>query len=150
MTNSRNVLPPAYFFLSAGAMMLFHFVLPAIKIIQPPWNLLGIIPFVAGSGFNLVADRAFKKYRTTVKSFEESAILVTGGLFRMSRNPMYLGFVLILTGIAIFMGSLTPFAVIIIFIVLINTVFIKVEESMLKQKFGNTWLEYERKVRRWI
>jgi protein-S-isoprenylcysteine O-methyltransferase Ste14 len=103
-----------------------------------------------GLALNLVADRAFKKCKTTVKPFEESAALVTSGVFQISRNPMYLGFVLILTGITIFMGSLAPYAVIIIFILLLENVFIKVEEVMLEEKFSQTWLEYKQKVRRWL
>jgi protein-S-isoprenylcysteine O-methyltransferase Ste14 len=111
---------------------------------------LGIISFVVGLGLNLIGDRTFKKCKTTVKPFEESTTLVTSGVFQISRNPMYLGFVLILSGIAILMGSLAPYAIIIIFIILIDNVFIKVEEIMLEEKFGNSWLEYKRKVRRWI
>jgi protein-S-isoprenylcysteine O-methyltransferase Ste14 len=55
-----------------------------------------------------------------------------------------------MSGIAIFMGSLTPYAIIIVFIMLIDNVFIRVEEIMLEEKFGKSWLEYKRKVRRWI
>jgi protein-S-isoprenylcysteine O-methyltransferase Ste14 len=63
---------------------------------------------------------------------------------------MYLGFVLILVGVAIVLGSLAPFVVIPIFAILMDVVFIQVEERMLEQKFGSAWLEYTRKVRRWI
>lgn len=148
--NNRRVLPPTYLYLSIGAMILLHFIIPVVKFVHQPWNLLGIIPFVVGLGLNFVGDRAFKKYKTTVKPFEESITLVTSGVFQISRNPMYLGFVLIMSGIGIFMDSLTPYAVIIIFIMLIENVFIKVEEIMLEEKFGKSWLEYKRKVRRWI
>jgi protein-S-isoprenylcysteine O-methyltransferase Ste14 len=123
---------------------------PVVTVIHQPWNALGIIPFVVGFGLNLVGDRAFKRCKTTVKPFEESTTLVTSGVFRMSRNPMYFGSGLILSGIAILMGSLTPYGVIIIFMILIDNVFIKAEELMLEEKFGQAWLEYKRKVRRWI
>jgi len=63
---------------------------------------------------------------------------------------MYLGFMLILAGIAVFMGSLTPYAVVVVFAVLMEVVFIRVEERMLEQKFGEAWLAYKAKVRRWI
>lgn len=148
--NSRSVLPPTYVYLSIGAMLLLHFTVPVVKIIHQPWNLLGIIPVIVGLGLNLVGDNAFKKCKTTVKPFEESTTLITSGVFQISRNPMYLGFVLIMSGIAIFMGSLTPYAIIIVFIMLIDNVFIRVEEIMLEEKFGKSWLEYKRKVRRWI
>jgi protein-S-isoprenylcysteine O-methyltransferase Ste14 len=63
---------------------------------------------------------------------------------------MYLGFVLILLGIAVFVGSLTPYAVIIAFAILMEVVFIRVEERMLQEKFGQAWQVYKKKVRRWI
>ena len=148
--NSRSMLPPTYLYLSIGAMILLHFMLPVVTVIHQPWNLLGIIPFVVGLGLNLVGNSTFKKCKTTIKPFEESTTLVTRGVFQISRNPMYLGFVLILSGIAIFMGSLTPYVVIIIFMMLIDNVFIKAEELMLEEKFGSSWLEYKRKARRWI
>ena len=68
-------------------------------------------PFTAGIVLNIVADRAFKQRKTTVKPFQESASLVTSGVYRLSRHPMYLGFVLILLSMAIFAGSLTPMLV---------------------------------------
>lgn len=148
--NNKRVLPPTYFFLSLGAVTLLHFLFPVVKVIRQPWNLLGIIPLIGGLSLNLVADSAFKKHKTTIKPFEESTVLVTSGVFQISRNPMYLGFVLILTGITIFMGSLAPYGIIILFILLLENVFIKAEEAMLEEKFSHIWLEYKHKVRRWI
>lgn len=146
----KSVLPPTYLLLAIVAMVALHFLLPVRHVIGLPWNLLGAVPVAAGLAMNLVADRAFKKHETTVKPFEESAVLITGGVFRISRHPMYLGFVLILVGIAVLMGSLTPYAVIVVFAVLMEVVFIRVEERMLERKFGEAWLAYKAKVRRWI
>ncbi|MBW1910265.1 MAG: isoprenylcysteine carboxylmethyltransferase family protein [Deltaproteobacteria bacterium] len=105
---------------------------------------------VIGIILNLVADGVFKKLGTTVKPFEESTALITTGVFRISRHPMYVGMVLILIGIAVLMGSLTPYAVIPVFAVLMEVVFIRVEERMLEEKFSEAWLVYKEKVRRWI
>jgi protein-S-isoprenylcysteine O-methyltransferase Ste14 len=63
---------------------------------------------------------------------------------------MYLGFVLVLIGIAILVRSLTPYAIIPIFAVLMDKIFIEVEERMLAEQFGAEWLQYEKKTRRWI
>lgn len=147
---NKGVLPPTYIFLSLVMMVVLHFLLPVTRIITFPWSLLGIIPFILGLVINLIADSAFKKQQTTVKPFEKSTTLVTSGVFRVCRHPMYLGFVLVLIGIAVFMGSLTPFAVVIVFAVLMDVVFIRVEEKMLAETFGEAWGEYKKKVRRWI
>jgi protein-S-isoprenylcysteine O-methyltransferase Ste14 len=99
---------------------------------------------------NLVGDKTFHRVRTTIRPFEESAVLVTDGLFRMSRNPMYLGMVLILTGIALLLRSFSPFLVILPFAVLIDRTYIQVEERMLAEKFGLEWEAYKKKTQRWL
>jgi len=131
-------------------MIALHYLLPIRFVVPSPWNWLGIIPLVCGVALNLVADQAFRKAETTVKPFKESAALITSGVFKICRNPMYLGFVFILSGIAIVLRSLSPFFIIPTFAYLMDRIFICVEERMLAEKFGLVWSEYERKVRRWI
>jgi protein-S-isoprenylcysteine O-methyltransferase Ste14 len=135
---------------SVIAMLLLHFFLPVARIIAAPWDLLGIMIMIAGAVINVMADNLFHRVRTTVRPFEESTKLVTTGLYRFSRNPMYLGFVLILIGVAVLCGSLTSFFVAVIFAVLMDREFIAREEKMLARKFGVVWQEYETKTRRWI
>lgn len=67
-----------------------------------------MFPLIFGVALNISADRMFKQHKTTVKPFEESTSLVTDGVFRFSRNPMYLGMVLILSGVVLLAGSTTP------------------------------------------
>jgi protein-S-isoprenylcysteine O-methyltransferase Ste14 len=131
-------------------MGFLHFFFPIAEIVRYPWWLIGWIILFFGITLNILADRAFKYFQTTVKPFEESSTLITTGIFRFSRHPMYLGMVFILTGLALAMGSLSPFIVIPLFLVLIDRVFIKVEEQMLEKRFGESWLKYKAKVRRWI
>jgi len=146
----EKVLPPSYLFVSIVTMTALHFLFPVKNVVAFPLNFLGAIPLSIGIVFNLIADSALKKHKTTVKPFEKSTVLITDGIFRISRHPMYLGFVLILTGIAIFMGSLTPYLVIVAFAVLMDAVFIRTEETMLEETFDEAWLDYKRRVRRWI
>lgn len=147
---SKRPLPPTYLLAFIIIMMALRFLLPMTMIVAFPWSLFGLVPLAAGILINLVADRAFTKAKTTVKPFEESTVLITDGAFRISRHPMYLGFVLILIGIAFIMGTLTPFIAIPVFAALMDIVFIRVEERMLEEEFGQTWREYKRGVRRWI
>ncbi len=148
--NSKRALPPTYLLVSIVVMVVLHFLFPVTTIIPLPWNVIGIIPLALGIVINIVADSALHKADTTVKPFEESTALVTHGAYRISRHPMYLGFVLILIGVAILLGSLSPYVVILIFAILMDQVFIKVEERMLKAKFGGEWQAYTLKTRRWI
>ncbi|NIN72992.1 MAG: hypothetical protein GTO46_13905 [Gemmatimonadetes bacterium] len=63
---------------------------------------------------------------------------------------MYLGLVLVVLGIAVITGSLTPLLVVPIFALLLDRKFIAAEERMLEKRFGSAWLEYKKSVRRWI
>jgi protein-S-isoprenylcysteine O-methyltransferase Ste14 len=148
--NGSKMFPPVYLLIAIVVMIILHFIFPLTTIVFPPWKLLGIIPLVGGVILNIVADNTFRRVNTTIKPFEESTALVTSGIYQVSRNPMYLGFVLILTGIAILLGSLTPFGVIPVFIILMEKNFIRFEEQGLTQKFGPRWVAYRRRVRRWV
>jgi protein-S-isoprenylcysteine O-methyltransferase Ste14 len=99
---------------------------------------------------SIIADKAFREAKTTVKPFQESAALITDGVYRISRHPMYLGFVLILLGLAVLLGSLTPFIIVPVFVIVMDRVFIVVEERMLEEKFGQAWLDYKAQIRRWV
>jgi protein-S-isoprenylcysteine O-methyltransferase Ste14 len=146
----RNVLPPTLFYISIAIMVALHFLLPLMKVVPSPWNWLGLAPLACGVLLNIVADQAFHRAGTTVKPYQESTTLITEGVFEISRNPMYLGFVLILVGIAIFLRSLSPFLVVPVFSYLMDRIFITVEEQMLTEKFGMAWSDYKGRVRRWI
>ncbi len=148
--NSRKLLPTHYLLFAISIAVALHFLLPGMTIFPRLWNLLGLIPLVGGIIINLIADGAFHKAGTTVRPFQESTALITDSVFRMSRHPMYFGFLLVLIGVAMLLRSLTPWFIIPLFAVLIDCVFIKVEEQMLLARFGQAWLEYKAKVRRWI
>lgn len=128
--STKRILPPIYLYAAIGVMVMLHFLIPGTQLLSSPWTFLGLIPFLVGLGINLLADSAFKRHGTTVKPFEESTALVTTGIFRFTRNPMQLGFV--------------------VFIFVTEVIFIRVEEQMLEEKFGQAFSEYKRKVRRWI
>jgi len=145
----KKVLPPTYLLIAIVLMLVLHFLLPVYKIVPIPWNILGVIPLACGIALNLVADKAFRQAQTTVKPFEESSALITTGTFRITRNPMYLGYVLILIGVALILRSLTPYAVVPVFAILMDRELIRAEEQMHERQFGRAWLEYRNKVRRW-
>ena len=130
--------------------MLMNLFIPVQQLIIYPWNTTGILPLLLGMALNLSADRAFKRNATTVKPFEISKVLITSGTFKYTRNPMYLGMVLILIGTALLLGTLSPFIIIPLFAIAMDRIFIVVEEKMLDQRFGDEWRHYKTNVRRWI
>lgn len=147
---SQKIMPPTYMLMAMISMVILNFLFPLAIVIQSPWNLLGIIPVALGVYLSVVAEKSFRDARTTVTPFAESSVLVTNGLYRISRNPMYLGFILILIGIAIMMRSLAPFAIIPVFLVAIEKRFVIIEERMLAEKFGMQYTDYTQKTRRWL
>ena len=146
----RRPLPPHYFLGAILLAVILHFLLPVPGLVTFPWRLLGLAPLVIGIVLNLLADQSFKKHNTTVKPFEDSSALVTDGVFKITRNPMYLGIILILFGVAMLLGSAAPFAVVLLLAALLDRVFIAPEEQKLEDTFGERFQHYRRRVRRWI
>jgi protein-S-isoprenylcysteine O-methyltransferase Ste14 len=147
---TKKIMPPTWLLIAISTMLILHFLVPFCSLVPKIWNLSGLVLLAAGVMVNLIADSAFQKAHTTVRPFEESTELVATGVFQFSRNPMYLGFVLILAGIAILLRTVSPFVVILAFVILIDTAYIRVEERMLAEKFGAAWETYKSKTRRWL
>ncbi len=147
---NRAIMPTLWLLIALFLMLILHFALPLHTLVALPWNLSGLLPLALGIAINLIADGAFHQAHTTVKPFRESSALITEGVFAFTRNPMYLGFVAVLTGAALLLGTVTPWLVILPFAVLMDRGYIAVEEQMLADKFGPVWEEYRSRVRRWL
>jgi protein-S-isoprenylcysteine O-methyltransferase Ste14 len=150
IVKTTKLFPPTYLLIAVLAILVLHFGLPGIIIVPPLWRLLGIAFIVIGVTISSIAEGKFHKAGTTVMPFTESSVLVTNGLYEFSRNPMYLGFVVVLLGEAILLGSLSPYIIVILFWIVMEKLFIEAEERMLEAKFGNQWTEYKTSVGRFI
>ncbi len=139
--------PPKYFMTLLVLSILSYFI--QIKIIPKPYNYFGIVLILFGVIINLWTDRLFKKEKINVKYHKIPHKLITSGPFKISRNPMYLGMLAILLGIAILLQNLITFLFPIIFIIIIEK-HISIEEKNLEKKFGKKYIKYKHKVRRWI
>ena len=146
----KNILPPTYLLIAMLLMLILHLAVPVVRFIPSPWHILGLVPLAFGIIINLAADSTYRRAGTTVKPFQESTALITDGVYRFSRHPMFLGFTAVLMGVAFLLRSLSSWLIVPIFAMLMEIIFIRVEERMLEQKFCQDWLDYKRKVRRWI
>jgi len=145
-----KILPPTYFIVYLTGEILLHFLFPLKQVVSTPYSYFGIILVVIGAILNLWADGQLKKGKTTVKPFEKPSILITDGAFCISRHPIYLGFVLILMGVAILLGSLISLAAPILMLITLETKFIPKEEQNLEEVFGREYLDYKNCVRQWL
>ncbi|MAH43590.1 hypothetical protein CL614_07795 [archaeon] len=145
-----RITPPDLFLVLIVFEIILHFIFPIKNLIIPPYNYLGILLFIIGILPNLWIGIYFRKIKTSIDINEKPKKFVTSGLFRLSRNPIYLGMVLALIGLGIFLGSIGPFLIPILFIILTNSFVIPIEERNLEKQFGKKYLKYKSQVRRWI
>jgi protein-S-isoprenylcysteine O-methyltransferase Ste14 len=145
-----RILPPQVFFLFGLTAWLLHRFVPLAEVV--PGGLQRAGWFVAALGLILggVGAGLFRRRGTSVRPTRESLVLVTDGPYRFSRNPMYLGMLLMLVGEAIVLGSASPWLVPVAHVVLFTVHFIRWEEAALTAHFGAEYEDFRRRVRRWI
>jgi protein-S-isoprenylcysteine O-methyltransferase Ste14 len=143
-------VPPVYVLTAVATMVALHVWAPVLRILAPPWNLLGLLPIAGGIATVAWAGRAFRRHRTTAFPHREPSSLLTTGPFRFTRNPMYLSVTAGLAGLAMLLGTLTPWLPVVAFVWAIDLMVIRHEERMLSQAFGDAYAAYRAQVRRWL
>ncbi len=147
----KNILlfPPFYFFSAILLIIALNFLFPQFNNIPFPYNLGGLA--VLAFGYHLLSKSSalFTRYETTFQ-LQEPTAFVQEGFFKYSRNPMYLGALIFLTGLSILTANLVSFIPLLLFFLGINFLCIPPEEALLEQKFGSRYLQYQRQVRRWL
>jgi len=142
--------PPVLFLASLVLMGALHYLLPLVRWLDWPWRGVGAVPLAGGLLMGLWAVGHFRRRDTTIIPFEQSSSLILEGPYRLSRNPIYLSMVLVLLGVWLLLGSLSPALVVLLFVWWISTRFIVKEEQYLETQFGRNYLEYKENVRRWV
>jgi protein-S-isoprenylcysteine O-methyltransferase Ste14 len=142
-------IPPVYFGFCILLLVLLFFLFPEFNLIQFPANLVGILVTLAGIVLILLSGKIFRDKKTTLV-FDKPKALAKTGPYKFSRNPIYLGMLLILFGFSFCLGSLVYLISPLIFFLIINFMFIPFEEERLEKVFGKEYIKYKRDVRRWI
>lgn len=146
----RKVNPPHYFLL-ALLFMVGAAQLPwGSGLLPAPWPWSGVVPIVVGIAITALGARQFGKAGTNIVPLTESSTLVTDGMFAFTRNPMYLGMLLALAGAAILLNGVWPWLVLAAFLLVIRLHFVRHEETLMERTFGEQYVAYKRRVRRWI
>jgi len=147
-----KVPPVAVVLVTAAFMWLAAWAIPAFGFRSPARDLVAVSLALAGAVTSALGVISFRRARTTVNPMkpESSSSLVTSGIYRLTRNPMYLGFLLVLLGWAVFLSSILAFLFLPAFIVYMNHFQIEPEERALATLFGEAFAAYKARARRWL
>ena len=150
--STLRVPPPALTLLCLFGLVLFRWILSGLTFKFSGQVFVSIILVVVGIAIGLIAIRRFYQVDTTVlpDEMDSSSVLVTGGIFKISRNPMYLGMATVITGVGVGLGTWVMLAILGLFVFWITENQIKPEEHALVKIFGREFEDYKSKVRRWI
>jgi len=133
----------------AGGLLLDRW--HPIRSIPPRFAApLGIASLVIGLTVGLAAVRRFRLARTSLQPWESTSTLVTDGPFRLSRNPIYIGYTLLYLGVAFWANSLWPVVLLPLVVWLMHRLVITREEAYLESRFGDAYRAYRHRVRRWL
>jgi protein-S-isoprenylcysteine O-methyltransferase Ste14 len=147
-----KVPPPAVALAIAVLMWLLSRTAPALNFELAAGSLIGSVLGLMGIATAVAGVVTFARAKTTINPTTPQATtsLVSGGIYRVTRNPMYLGLLLILTAWALYLSNVLPFLLLPVFIVYINRFQIAPEERALTSLFGRDFAAYQSRVRRWI
>ena len=147
-----KVPPVAQVIITAAAMYGVSKMVPALTFSLNGSTALAVGLGVIGMSLGVMGVTQFRIAQTTPnpQALEKVSSLVTSGIYRYSRNPMYLGLVLILLGWAFYLSHFLAFVLLPVFILYMTRFQIQPEEQMMARKFGKTYQAYLNKVRRWI
>ena len=149
----RIHLPPpllvaVWFFAGYGADRLVPLRIPVPMV--PVSRPLGWLLVLLGAGLAFWAMGLFRRARTTVLPFKAATTMVIAGPYRFSRNPIYLGMLVSYLGVALVTGLIWPLLLVPLVQSSLRGLAIDAEEAHLRERFGEQYREYQRRVRRWL
>jgi protein-S-isoprenylcysteine O-methyltransferase Ste14 len=144
-----KLINPAFLNLFIPISIALHFIYPIKIIVYSPLKYLGLVVILGGLMLNQAATKRLRGNQTPVEFDQAPLRLVTDGPFRFSRNPIYLGGVLVLLGIASLFGSLVTFVFPVLLFLILDLIYIPVEEQEMEAVFGTEYVEYKQTVRKW-
>lgn len=147
-----KIPPPVVALLIASAMWASSFAIPLVEFSSVARVFAAAVVAMAGGVVALLGAISFRRAKTTFNPMrpEDSSSLVTSGIYRFTRNPMYLGLLLALVAWAIFLSSPWLIAGPLVFVLYMNCFQIVPEEKILSQVFGTIYTEYRNNVRKWL
>lgn len=136
----------------AVIMTVLNLLFPAGKIDIPYRMMVSIMIFSIGLVVIVIGGYRFRKAGTVINPMtpEQSTTLVTTGIYQLSRNPQYVGFLLWLLACVVFIGNVVNVLLLPLYVLLVNGLYIEPEEKALEKIFKSEYVEYKKRARRWI
>jgi len=145
-----KLLPPRLVLILTVISVVLGLLVPILGPLAIGFRIGGGVVLAIGVGLNLRSAQRFARIGTNIVTFNDPGTLVTDGAFRFTRNPMYLGFVGIMIGVALLVGTLSAWVGVIGFWLAANQWYIPFEEGRMLARFGDDYVAYQRRVRRWL
>jgi protein-S-isoprenylcysteine O-methyltransferase Ste14 len=142
--------PPLYYAVGLAGGMAINGVIGLPLGGRAATAVAGAAVAAFGLALAFAGVAAVIRHRTTIVPHHPVATLLTGGAYRLSRNPMYTGLAIAYLGLALLFGSWWPLALWPLVIVAVRQLVIRPEEQYLTQRFGQTYTDYQSRVRRWL
>ena len=149
--NAGVIAPPGFFNMLLVAGLVLHFVFP-VHFLPPGWLQLAIgLPLIGiGIILNAWARTTMGRAGTNIDPYKPTTVLVVHGPFGFSRNPVYLSGTVAYLGVAISLNALWPMVLLPVVLLIVTVGVIRREERYLERRFGEEYLRYKARVRRWL
>jgi protein-S-isoprenylcysteine O-methyltransferase Ste14 len=147
-----KVIPVVQVIIAVLLMIVFSKLWPKLILNWPAHKQIAILLFSLAIVVGISAIISFKRHKTTVNPTkpEASTSVVSSGVYSLSRNPMYLAMLISLISLGYYLQQITALPIILIFIAYMTRFQIIPEEKMLTKIFSQQYLDYQKKVRRWL
>jgi protein-S-isoprenylcysteine O-methyltransferase Ste14 len=142
--------PPLYYAAGLAGGIAINAVVALPLGGRPATEVAGAVVATVGLALAFAGVAAVIRHRTTIVPHHPVATLLTGGAYRLSRNPMYTGLAIAYLGLALLFGSWWPLALCPLVILAVRHLVIRPEEQYLTKRFGQTYTDYQSRVRRWL
>ena len=144
------IKPPHIAFSVLFLALILDYLYPQYRFIFGTYRYIGVLIFVLGLSMTFTSFYLFKKNKTPIMPGQKPTFVVMAGPYAFTRNPMYLGVATALTGVAVYIGNWLAFSSPIIFFMATNFFYVPREEKLMEKLFGKKYIDYRKKVRRWI
>ncbi len=145
-----KLLPPHLVLILIIASVAVGLTIPVLGPLPLGLRVAGGALGAASIWLNVGNAQRFAKIGTNIETFRDPGVLVTDGAFRFSRNPMYLGFLGLMTAVALMVGTLTAWIGVVGFWVAGQFWYVPFEEGRMLERFGADYVAYQSETRRWI